>query len=33
MVERLRHEGTSHSSSDLMKIFVKMVEILYRNVF
>ncbi len=24
MVERLKHEGTSHSSSDLLKIFVKM---------
>ncbi len=24
MVERLNHEGTSHSSSDLLKIFVKM---------
>ncbi len=23
-VERLKHEGTSHSSSDLLKIFVKM---------
>ncbi len=23
MVERLKHEGTSHSSSDLLKIFVK----------
>ncbi len=24
MVERLKHEGTLHSSSDLLKIFVKM---------
>ncbi len=24
MVERLKHEGTSHSSSDLLKIRVKM---------
>ncbi len=24
MVERLKHEGTSHSSSDLLKICVKM---------
>ncbi len=24
MVEHLKHEGTSHSSSDLLKIFVKM---------
>ncbi len=24
MVERLKHKGTSHSSSDLLKIFVKM---------
>ncbi len=24
MVERLKHEGTSHSSSDLLTIFVKM---------
>ncbi len=24
MVERLKHEETSHSSSDLLKIFVKM---------
>ncbi len=24
MVERLKHEGTSHSSSDLLKIFMKM---------
>ncbi len=24
MVERLKHVGTSHSSSDLLKIFVKM---------
>ncbi len=24
MVECLKHEGTSHSSSDLLKIFVKM---------
>ncbi len=24
MVELLKHEGTSHSSSDLLKIFVKM---------
>ncbi len=24
MVERLKHEGTSRSSSDLLKIFVKM---------
>ncbi len=24
MVDRLKHEGTSHSSSDLLKIFVKM---------
>ncbi len=24
MVERLKHEGTSHNSSDLLKIFVKM---------
>ncbi len=24
MVERLNHEGTSHSSSDLLKIYVKM---------
>ncbi len=24
MVEHLNHEGTSHSSSDLLKIFVKM---------
>ncbi len=23
MVERLKHKGTSHSSSDLLKIFVK----------
>ncbi len=23
MVEHLKHEGTSHSSSDLLKIFVK----------
>ncbi len=23
-MERLKHEGTSHSSSDLLKIFVKM---------
>ncbi len=25
MVERLKHEGSSHSSSDLLKICVKMV--------
>ncbi len=24
MAERLKHEGTSHSSSDLLKTFVKM---------
>ncbi len=24
MVEHLKHEGTSHRSSDLLKIFVKM---------
>ncbi len=24
IVEHLKHEGTSHSSSDLLKIFVKM---------
>ncbi len=24
MVERLKHEGTSHSSSDLLKMWVKM---------
>ncbi len=24
MVERLKHEGTSHSSSDLLNIFVEM---------
>ncbi len=24
MVEHLKHKGTSHSSSDLLKIFVKM---------
>ncbi len=24
MVERLKHEGTSHSSNDLLKLFVKM---------
>ncbi len=33
MVERLKHEGTSHSSSDLLKICVKMVASWSAQVF
>ncbi len=33
MVEHLKHEGTSHSSSDLLKICVKMVASWSAQVF